>query len=82
MDFIQFAKEKPILYGQMTMNNKCKIGQFKAEWQHLSNSLIYNYYTHSGGKGQGGFTLRKAHALLINGRLSINPEHGNPDNYV
>ena len=82
MDFLTFAKEKPVLYGQMILNNKCKIGQFKGEYQSLSNSVIYQYYTHAGNKGQGGFSLIKAYKLFKAGRLSFNPEHGNPNNYL
>jgi hypothetical protein len=82
MDYIEFAKAPPILYGYMTVNGKQKIGSFKAEWNHNSNSLCYQYYSPKGNKGQGGFTLMKAFNLFAANRLSTNPADGNPDNYL
>jgi hypothetical protein len=82
MNYSEFAAQRPILYGQINVNDKCKIGSFKAEWHHLTNSLIYSFYSPAGNKGKGGFTLKRAFALFIAGNLSINPENGNPLNYI
>lgn len=82
MTYTEFCKEKPILYGTIRVDGKNKIGSFKPLYNPHSNSIAYHYYTFNGNAGHGGFTLRKAYDLFSKNRLSINPEHGNPANYV
>lgn len=82
MTYSEFANQKPVLYGQITVNGKSKIGSFRPTWWSLTNSLGYTYHSPSGNKGQGGFTLQKAHNLLMSGRLTTNPDDGNPSNYL
>lgn len=82
MDYLTFAKETPVLYGQIAVKGKYKIGAFKPVWSRFSNSLIYQYYTANGRKGTGGFTLMKAYYLFQNSRLFTDPEKGKPENYV
>jgi len=81
-DFIEFAHKPMKLYGQITVNGKSKIGEFKPEWSRYSNQLEYQYYTPNGRKGTGGFTLKRAFDLFNAGRLSDNPEMGKPENYI
>ena len=71
MTYFEFAEKKPVLYGHITHNGKRKSGQFRPCWNKWSNSLCYQYFTEKGRKGAGGFTLRKAHHLFINGRLHL-----------
>lgn len=82
MTYSEFAKQTPILYGQINVCEKSKIGQFRPEWNRYTNSLHYQYYSFSGNKGEGGFTLIKAFKLFEGNRLSIDPENGNPKNYL
>lgn len=82
MDYSVFCKELPVLYGQITINGRSKVGQFKPIWSHLTNSRIYQFYTHKGHKGSGGFTLNRAYSLFLQNRLSLNPQEGNPNNYI
>lgn len=82
MEYQQFAKEKPILYGSITVDGKSKIGCFKPEWWHHSNSLGYTYYSPKGNKGKGGFTFHRAYVLFINGALSVDAANGDPKNYI
>lgn len=82
MTYSEFANKKPVLYGQIMDNGKSKIGSFQADWQAITNSVVYFYHTHEGNKGKGGFTLMKAYQLFKAGRLSTNPEKGNPNNYL
>lgn len=82
MDFPTFAKEKPVLYGQITVNGKSKIGHFKPIWHSLTNTLQYIYHSPKGRKGKEGFTLKRAFDLLSNNRLSLDPTNGNPSNYL
>lgn len=82
MTYSQFATEKPVLYGQIMYKGKSKIGSFKPLWQALSNSLIYAYHLPNGKKSTGGFTLKRAFSLFEAGRLTTNPAHGNPENYL
>lgn len=82
MTYSAFAAQKPVLYGQIMHNNKSKIGSFRPVWQGLSNSLIYAYHLPNGKKSTGGFTLKRAFDLFKAGRLTTNPEHGNPNNYL
>ncbi len=70
------------LYGQITVNGKSKIGEFRPKWSRYSNQLEYAYFTPKGNKGTGGFTMAKAFQLFKDGRLTTNPEHGKPENYV
>jgi len=81
-DFLKFAKSPPILYGQITVNDKTKIGCFKPLWNKYSNQLDYAYFTPKGKKGTGGFTLKRAYDLFILGRITNNPEHGKLENYI
>jgi hypothetical protein len=81
-DYNAFLSTAPILYGQIIVNDKCKIGQFRPEWGYLTNSLIYQYYTPKGRKGKGGFSAKRAYCLYSSGSLSVNPENGNPANYL
>jgi hypothetical protein len=80
--FSEFAHSPQILYGQITVNGKSKIGQFRPKWSRYTNQLEYCYFTPQGNKGTGGFTLKKAFNLFVLGRLTTNPEHGKPENYV
>lgn len=74
MNFIDFAKKPPaVLHGTITVNDKAKTGQFRPKWNHWSNSLIYAYYTETGRKGTGGFTLKRAYNLYQSGQLTIKP---------
>jgi hypothetical protein len=82
MQYIEFTKKPPVLYGQITVNGKSKIGSFRAEWNHLMNALTYQYYSPNGRKGTGGFSLWKAFVLLNNNQLSTNSENGKPENYL
>lgn len=82
MDYSTFVKRPPVLYGQITVNGKSKIGSFRAEWNPLMNALTYRHYSPNGRKGTGGFTLWKAFVLLNNERLSTNPEMGKLENYL
>ncbi len=82
MNYLSFLHNAPILYGTIIVNNKCKIGQFKPEWNYLTNSLVYKYYTHKGNKGAGAFSTKRAYFLFTNGALSDNPQNGNPANYI
>lgn len=82
MTYLEFAKTKPTLYGAITVNNTSKIGMFKPEWSRHSGQIDYAYYTFKGNKGKGGFTMMKAYKLFINKQLSINPQDGNPENYL
>lgn len=82
MDYLTFAKQLPVLYGQILVKNKPKIGSFKPVWDHLTNSMMYWYYTPTGRKGKGGFTFKRAYALLNSGRLYTDPERGKPENYI
>jgi hypothetical protein len=82
MEYLSFIKDLPVLHGQITVNGKCKIGHFKAEWDSKTNSMTYKYYTHNGRKGTGGFSLQRAYSLFKNGIISTNPENGNPENYI
>lgn len=59
MNYLDFAQKPPILFGQITMNGKSKIGSFKPLWHGMTNSLMFIYHSPKGHKGQGGFTLRK-----------------------
>lgn len=82
MNYNEFMTAAPVLYGQIIVNNKCKIGQFRPQWGYLTNSLIYQYYTYKGRKGKGGFGAKRAYFLLKSNSLSVNPENGDPANYV
>jgi hypothetical protein len=82
MTYFSFLDTAPILYGTIIVNGKCKIGQFKPEWNYLTNSLVYRYYTHKDNKGTGGFSTKKAFALFTAGCLSTNPQDGDPANYI
>ncbi len=82
MTYTEFCKEKPILYGTITVNGKQKIGSFKPLHNPHSNSIAYHYYTFTGNMGAGGFTLKRAYDLFSKKRLSLNPANGDPSNYV
>jgi len=82
MTYLEFAKAPVRLYGQITVNGKSKIGQFRPHWSVYTNQLEYAYFTPNGNKGTGGFTLKRAYDLFANGRLTENPEHGDPDMYI
>ena len=78
----EFIKATPIFFGRITVGNKSKIGSFRYEWNYLSNCGHFRYYTFKGKRGKGGFSTKKAWQLLNNNLLSIDPENGNPDNYI
>lgn len=82
MTYLEFVSNTPVLYGQITVNDKSKIGTFKPLWNKYSNSLCYAYHTPKGRKGSGGFTLKKAYDLFNTNNLSIDPQMGLPENYV
>lgn len=82
MNYLSFLNDAPVLYGPIIVNTKCKIGQFKPEWNYLTNSLVYKYYTHKGNKGAGAFSTKRAFHLFTSGSLTTNPENGNPENYI
>ena len=80
--YAEFAHKAETLYGQITVNGKSKIGQFRPTWSRYTNQLEYCYFTPQGNKGTGGFTMHRAFNLFQMGKLSNNPEHGKPENYV
>lgn len=83
VDITRLQKPMPdILYGQMTYNDKVKIGQFRLQLNKWSGKIEYHYYTPSGHRGKGGFTVTKAMALYAQDLLSTDPEMGKPENYV
>ena len=64
MTYLDFLKEKPILYGSITVNSKEKLGFFKPKFNRYSNNIEYQYYTLNGNIGKGGFTMLRAFNLL------------------
>ena len=82
MTYPEFAKSRPVLFGQIVCNGKVKIGEFRPSWNRWSNSATYQYFTPKGKKGAGGFTLQRAFKLFSTGQLTTNPEHGKPENYL
>jgi len=76
-------KELPlILYGQMQLNGKTKIGSFHYGYNKWSNKMEYLYYTPKGNKGTGGFTIQRALQLMEQGILSTDPNYGTNEFYV
>lgn len=71
LTYAQFSEQKPTLWGSILVNRKVKFGKFLPRWNKYSNSLNYMYFTETGNRGSGGFTLRKAYELLCNGSLSL-----------
>lgn len=82
MEYMQFLHEKPVLYGQIVVNDRSKIGHFKPGWNKYTNAVNYQYYTEKGRKGSGGFSLQRAYHLLNCNQLSTNPENGIKSNYL
>jgi uncharacterized protein YifE (UPF0438 family) len=80
--FKDFVHKPEKLFGQITVNGKSKIGEFRPSWSKYTNQLEYSYYTPQGNKGTGGFTMKRAFVLFNAGKLSKNPEHGKPENYI
>ena len=71
MNYIEFSSQRPVLAGSITVNGRNKGGIFKAEYNRWSNSIDYAYYTEKGNKGKGGFTLKRAFALMNAGILKL-----------
>ena len=69
MSYVSFIKSTPVLYGTITVNGKTKFGEFRSEYNPLTNKNEYRYYSLKGKRGQGGFTHEKAYALLKSGKL-------------
>ena len=76
------SKLPETLYGQITYEGKAKVGQFRYQLNKWSGRYEYHYYTAKGYRGKGGFTYSRAMALYVQGKLSVNPEHGKPENYI
>lgn len=70
MSYVSFLKQKPVLYGNITVNGVGKFGMFRATYNPLTNKDDYQFYTLKGKKGKGGFTMDKAYSLFKNGKLT------------
>ncbi|NDV68637.1 hypothetical protein [Dysgonomonas sp. 25] len=83
MTYFEFIKEKPTLYGSTTdQNYKQRIGTYQPCFNKYTNTMCYFFMAKNGRKTQYGFTLKRAFHLFRFGKLSTNPEKGNPDNYI
>lgn len=81
LSFRDFARNPPVLYGQITVNGKCRIGSFRTRWDKHAG-FCYGYYTEGGRRGSGGFTLGRAYRLYCTGLLSVDPEKGKSSSYI
>lgn len=78
-----FAAQKPVLYGQLIINGKSKIGSFRAEWKYFPvNALVYFYYSPAGKKSRIAINLKAAFNRYTEGRLTTDPGNGKPENYL
>ena len=71
-----------ILYGQVYLNGRTKIGSFRLKYNKWSDRLEYLYHTEKGNRGTGGFTVAKARILFTQGYLYDQPEYGKAETYV
>ena len=72
----------PVLYGQVVINDRLKIGTFKLEYDKWSDRMAYRYYTEKGFKGQGVVSTYLARNLMGSGMFSTDPAKGRKDSYV
>jgi hypothetical protein len=78
----QIKQAPKILYGQIRIYGKNKIGSFRLGYNKWSDKQEYLYYGEKGHRGKGGFTIAYGLHLLEQGRLSTDPKDGKKENYV
>lgn len=80
---IEAKKPAPeILYGQIQVRGRNKIGSFRRRFNSGAGKVEYLYYTETGHRGTGGFTVSKALYLYSIGKLFIDPAMGKTESYV
>lgn len=81
LSYRDFVHKPPVLYGQIVVNGRSKIGSFHTRWDKYAG-FCYCYHTERGNRGSGGFTLVRAYNLYRSGLLSTEPEKGKTSSYV
>jgi len=85
MDYIEFCKNYPILYGVVHFKEGSKIGAYICEQSPYSGVYVYRYYSQTKrGLRRGMFAIEKKRAfeLFNNRQLSEDKENGNKENYL